>query len=225
MNTQLKNIIVTLGLMLMVSSSYAESRWVSDELLLPLRSGKGNEFRILNKGLKSGTELVVIEEDQDSGWTMVETPRGTQGWVRSQYLKKQPTAAILINSTRSQLEKVKTENKKLKKQLSSTKSSGSELSKSLSQAEQQVIQLSKELNEIKSVSAGAIDLNKRHQTLTSDHQMLLTELDVLKATNEELQDNSNHTFFLYGIGAVLLGVLITIIAPHLRRRKRYSEWG
>lgn len=224
MNTLLKKTVILFGFMFMTNVSYAESRWVSDELLLPLRSGKGNEFRILDKGLKSGTKLKVLEEDPTGEWTRVETPRNKQGWVRSQYIVNQPTAAIQLKSMSVQLAKYKAENGQLKTQLSSTKNNGSQLSKELNSAEQKVARLTKELQNITNISSGAIALNDRHQTLTREHQILLTELDVLKADNEQLQDSSNHTFFLYGIGAVLLGAIIALIAPHLRPKKRHSEW-
>ena len=38
-------------------------RYISDQQFVPLRSGAGSEYRIVHKGLPTGTRLVVEEED------------------------------------------------------------------------------------------------------------------------------------------------------------------
>ncbi|GAB3105755.1 TIGR04211 family SH3 domain-containing protein [Aestuariicella hydrocarbonica] len=200
----------------------AEYRWVDDTLYVPLRSGKGNQYRILDKGLKSGTRLTVISEDDE--WTEVKTSSGELGYVRSQYLKNTPTAGLKLATAEANLSKVTAEYQALKKQLSSAQSSGSQLNQELSEANTRIAELQSELTEIKQVSANAIGLNQRHQELMHEHELMQTEVDILKAENQRLQNDTQNTFFLYGAGAVLLGVILTLIIPTLRRRKRYSEW-
>ncbi len=197
-------------------------RWVSDVLYVPLRGGKGNQYRILDKGLKSGTRLTVLSEDGE--WTEVRTASGEVGFMRSQFLVKTPTAALKVSAAEAQLSKIQKEYSELKQQLGDARSSGSELSQELQAANSRADQLQAELDELKRISANAVSLNQRHQQLMHDHQIMQTDMDILKAEKERLQDDARNTFFLYGAGAVLLGVIITLIVPTLRRRKRYSEW-
>ena len=39
-----------------------DTRYVSDRVLVPVRSGAGSDFRIVNSGLPSGTALMVFGE-------------------------------------------------------------------------------------------------------------------------------------------------------------------
>lgn len=203
---------------------YAADRWISDTIYVPLRSGKGNQFRIVNKGLKSGTPLKFIPEESDEDWIYVETDKGEIGWVRSQYVTDTPPAFLQLARAEKQLEKLSTQKSELEQQLKAVTTENTDLKRSLQQETTEASSVERELQEIKQISSGAIELNQRHQALMEKHQLIQTELDVLKAENSRLKSDSRNTFFLYGVGAVLLGVIIALVAPNLRRRKRFSEW-
>lgn len=202
----------------------AEYRWVSDILYVPLRSGKGNQFRIVDSALKTGTRLAVLSEDVEGGWTEVRTDDGRQGYIRSQFLITTPTAAQQLAQVQQKLTRLETDNQKLRQQLNSTQSDSQQLDQSLAEERKQAEALQAELEELKRISTGAVSLHQRHEKLTHDHQLIQTELDIIKAENERLKEDDRNTFFLYGAGAVGLGVLIALVAPSLRRRKRYSDW-
>ena len=87
-------VLAILGtLMLLATPSLAERRWVKDELVLNLRSGPGNEFRILGV-IKTGDEIDVLE--RASEWTQVEVDRFGRGWIPNGYLQTDPPARHLL---------------------------------------------------------------------------------------------------------------------------------
>ena len=89
------------SLVLIVSSvSVAQARtvWVDDQLYLPVRSGAGTQYRIIENALPSGTPLEVLETGDN--YTRVRTPKGTEGWVASQYLSNEPIAADQLHRQR-----------------------------------------------------------------------------------------------------------------------------
>ena len=86
-----------------------ETRYISDMVLVPVRSGPGSDYRIINRGLPSGTVLIVYGENDDGEWIDVESPGGTRGWIRAQYLQTDPPAALLINDLRVELEQFRGE--------------------------------------------------------------------------------------------------------------------
>ena len=61
-----------------------ETQYISDMVLVPVRSGAGSEFRIVNSGLPSGIALLVYGQSDDGEWTEVETRGGTRGWIPTQ---------------------------------------------------------------------------------------------------------------------------------------------
>ncbi len=81
-----------------------------------------------------------------------------------------------------------------------------------------------ELQSLKAISSSAVDTNRRLQELAKKHQMLQTELDILRAENQGLKQSERNTFFVYGACAVFLGVLLTLVVPRLKMKRRYSEW-
>lgn len=223
----MKKSLIFLALLMYATSGYAEYRWIKDTLYVPLRSGMGNSFRILDKGMISGTRLTLVEitEDEKDTWAKVKTDEGVEGWVRAQYLIDTPTAAKQLITANRKIKKLEARSKVLKGNLGENQSSNKQLNKDLNSAQSEAARLSKELAELKRVSGDSIALYTNHQKLMQAHQLIQTELDVVKADNERLKSNNDHQFFLSGVGAVLVGVILTLIVPRLRGRKKYSDWG
>lgn len=227
---KLQTAIFTFVFALFISAGYtpaasAESRWVSDVLYVPLRSGKGNQFRILDRGLKTGVKLTFVSEDTEGGWTEVKTGTGELGWVRSQYLIDTQPSVLKLASAEKTIARLSRERDSLKKQLKTARGEQKSANKNGQQLQRQNDLLEKQLSEIKAISGDAVALHQRHQALMQTHKLMETELDVIKGENGRIRDDRTMTFFIYGAGAVLLGVLIALIAPSLRRKRRYSEWG
>ena len=87
--------MAALGLLalLVALPALAEPAWVSGEVRLNLRSGAGNQFRILGV-LKTGDSLQVLERSEK--WTKVRTAEGEEGWIPGGYLNPQPPPAIRL---------------------------------------------------------------------------------------------------------------------------------
>jgi len=87
--------MAALGLLalLVALPALAEPAWVSGEVRLNLRSGAGNQFRILGV-LKTGDALQVLERDEK--WTKIRTAQGEEGWIPGGYLNPQPPPAIRL---------------------------------------------------------------------------------------------------------------------------------
>ena len=66
-----------------------ETWYVTDLIYLPVRSGAGDDYRILNKGLPSGTAVSFFGLSEDRVWAEVMTKGGTRGWSRARYLLKE----------------------------------------------------------------------------------------------------------------------------------------
>ncbi|OZB20249.1 MAG: peptide-binding protein, partial [Marinobacter sp. 34-60-7] len=107
-------------LLLVASSlSVAQARtvWVDDQLYLPVRSGAGTQFRIIENAVPSGTPLEVLEAGES--YTRVRTPKGTEGWVSTQYLSNEPIAADQLRRVSAELESARSELAQIREQLSS----------------------------------------------------------------------------------------------------------
>jgi len=217
--------LITLLSAFLLSNAYADNtRYISDALYVPMRSGKGNQFRIINSSLSSGTKLTLIEEDAENKWSLVETGNGVRGWIRNQYLQQGPTAKLQLVVAQNKITNLDKLRRELLQQVKTLKIENQTLSESFSSIKLQQDTTNSELKEIKQISADAVDMYQRYQAIIKEHQLLQTELDVLKTENSRLEDNSKHKWFMYGVGAVMLGIFIAILIPVLRPRRRSSDW-
>ncbi|MEJ2397737.1 MAG: TIGR04211 family SH3 domain-containing protein [Gammaproteobacteria bacterium] len=123
------------------TSAATGTQYVSDNLVITLRTGQGNQFQIL-KTLNSGAKLTVLQQTP-TGYSEVRTSDGTEGWVRTQYLSNEPPAAMRLTKAESQLSKLKDELDKTQQALAALRKQKTQLDS----------QYSKLQNEHKSTSA------------------------------------------------------------------------
>ena len=200
-----------------------ETRYISDKLLVPIRSGAGGQYRILHKGLPSGTALTQFSISEDAVWAEIETRGGTRGWIRAQYLQPEPPAALLLSEMEERLNAVETERDKLRDNLSATKSEASEAGGELETLRSELSSTQEELTEIKRVSAAALELDAQNSSLITELESQRSEAELLRLENVRLQERISNNQIIDGAIAVLLGVVITILAPRLIPRKRRND--
>lgn len=210
-------------LLIISASSFAQTRYVSDDLRINLRTGAGDQFRI-TKILRSGTRMTVLEESDNGEWVRVQTQTGDEGWVRVQYLQNEPVARDRLAQAEARIAELSNRGQNVGSENAQLREQNEQLTSDLQAARGESSRLSRELEELKQISANAVNLNRANQELMEERRLLQTEIDVLKAENERLTDDARQTWFLYGAMAVGLGVLITLIVQSLRARRRYSEW-
>ena len=220
----MKRIVLLLFILASSSQLYsAETRYIRDELYVPLRSGQTTQHRIVHKGLVSGTPLTIIAVSDDKLYSQVRTSKGIEGWIQTQYLSDSPAGRDLLKVAERKLATLQekyddlgnefnqhnTEQRDAKQQLSTLSSSSSETAK--------------ELDRVRSISANAIQLNDDNQRLLEENRMLKKELVMVNTDNQRLADNEENDAFLNGALAVLLGVMITLIVPRAWPKKS-TEW-
>lgn len=207
--------------MVACAAARADTAYISDELTVPLRSGPSNAHRILHRGLPSGTPLEVISVDADAGFTQIRTARGTDGWIRSQYLVAQPIA-------RDRLRDALAENQQLKRRLSSTDgkldAARSQSARTQSGADSLAAEkkrLEIELAELKRISASALEEHQQKLQLEGLNSRLRAEVDDLVTENRRLESNLQERWLLIG-GALVFAGLVAGIS--LKARPRRSGW-
>ena len=202
-----------------------ETQYISDMVLVPVRSGPGTDYRIVNRGLPSGTALLVYDLSDDGEWTEIETRGGTRGWIPTQYLQKEPPAGLLINDLRLELEQVRGERDRLGSQLNQSSTEVTEADETIIELTTTLESTQAELTEVKRVSAAALDLDLMNQQLVAELESERSEADLLRLENVRLRERIANNQILDGALAVLLGVILAVVAPRLwPKRKRPDGW-
>ncbi|MDI9245817.1 TIGR04211 family SH3 domain-containing protein [Marinobacter sp. CHS3-4] len=219
----LRSLLCCLLLTLNASVAWAETVYVDDNLYAPIRSGQGTQYRILHSGVRSGTPLELIERSE-SGYSRVRTPDGIEGWMVSRYLTETPIARQRLESANRQLEQMKETVSSLQSQLAEVTEERDTLSSSEERLEARAGRLSQELQEIKTVAADSLNLNRRNEELRNENQKLKNDLEVLTAEKERLEANKDSDFMLIGAGLVFSGVILALIVPALKPTRKTDNW-
>ena len=210
---------------LAVTAYAQEQRYITDEILVPVRSGAGGEYRIVNKGLSSGTPITLFSLSDDGVWAEVETRGGTRGWLRAQYIQAELPKKILLEQAAARYRELEADRNKLVSMLDDTQSEAYVADEELEDLRERLATTDAELLEIRRISGAAIELDARNQSLAKELENKRSEAELLKLENVRLQERINSNMIIDGALAVLLGVIIAALAPRLMpKRRRNDGW-
>ena len=160
-------------------------RYESDKQYIPLRSGAGGEYRIIHRGIPSGTRLTVARTAKNGEWAEIRTDRGTTGWIRTQYLMKDVPAQNQLDSATRKAEQLAQQNAALSEQLETLDAERTQLSEQLSNSDSQLGNISDELAQLKQLSGKAVQLDERYQPQTAAYLQRMMERPGFKRADEQ----------------------------------------
>ncbi|BCR05862.1 signal transduction protein [Desulfuromonas versatilis] len=230
----MKSIRGLAGLLLttvLVTAAQAETRYVSDQLIITLRAGKGSEYQIV-KTLKTDTPVEVLEEDRE--YVRVRTQEGAEGYVLKQYLSRDiPKTQVIarleaeIAGLRGKIDDIEQRRTELASQFKDNRQShaaseselqeqADALAQKLAQAETELQAVTGRYDELRSKSENVLQLAQEAERLEEENHRILAEVEQLRQENESLLRTGMLQWFLAGGGVFFVGW----IAGKLSRKKK-----
>jgi SH3 domain protein len=203
----MRSLVLLLFVTLVPLVASAETRFV--EVEVTLRTGQGTDFGIVRM-IRSGTPVEVLEQDQQTGYSRVRMPGGTEGWILARYLTQSPIGAEELVAARQRIDQLSRENRELTE----------ERNRYMGEADT----LAEELARLKDLSSNAIALEDANRTLRTTLNRNQERIANLETDNDRLRSTVTRDWFLAGAGVLVGGVLIGVILPRLRWRRRRSRW-
>lgn len=215
--------VAVIFVLLATGAVQAQTRYVSDNLVVELRRGPSTEYLIV-RNLQAGDAVEVLEQNADIGYSRVRVlDEGTEGWILTRFLTAEPIArdklAIAernLTAARDRVAQLEAQVAELSAALASTKT---ELDQTLDVHGE----VSAELADIRSASANVIEIREQNDSLRQRLAGRDQEVERLKLENGVLASRNNQNWFIVGAGVLLGGIVIGLIAPSLRRKRR-SDW-
>jgi SH3 domain protein len=216
-----------LGLALFISVAglqAAESRYVTDQFKITLRSGESATHKILRM-LPSGERLELLSVNESNGYSRVKTADGREGYVLTRQLMKIPSARDRLSVAEKRLAELQQEPGRLSAKLAKLQDEHSKLQSQHNGLKQEKSALDKELETIRRTASSAIRISNERNDLRKVVAELTHQAENLKQENRELSNNTNQRWFLIGGGVIIGGIIIGLILPHLRFQRRKNSWG
>lgn len=217
MSKKIAGLAAALAILLLSANATAATRYVSDELSVNMRRGPSTSYGI-NTLLKAGTEVQTL--DASNGWTKIRTPGGSEGYILTRFLSSEPAARDRIEAIETEHEKLVKENESLHAELAEAMSGSKELGQLKSKLVSENKSLKKQLEEIKEVSANAIQTSQQNEEYRKKLMVLESKMERLQSQNKALQ--SRREGMKIGALILIVGIVFGLILPLFRRRRKGS---
>ena len=215
-----------------INSVFADTRYVSDRLIISVRDGQNQNAAVLGY-LETGAPVEILEGKED--FFRIRTEDGIEGWVRTQYIVSEKPKVLIIDNLKNEIGALNKEIQAIKNEQDSASTT---LSESKKMYQETIEELKEEVNINQKFAAKAksdfIELNKKYTNLlkhSENTEKLIGEVEKLKKLNAELntevkslrKDRKNPLksnriqSFIAGAGVLLFGV---ILGGSAKKRKR-----
>jgi len=199
----------------------AETMYVSDQLIITLRQGKGTEYKIL-KTLKTGTPMEVLERKKGDEYVKVRLQSGEEGYVLAQYLTSETPKLIVISRLEKQVAKTQEQLAQAHEKLASSSKAQEnqtqkeaalegnidELNRSLAQAKEELGVATEKYNALLENSNNVAEIVKERDQLKKTNEKLSSEIRALTTANSDLLWASAIKWFLAGGGVLFFGWIL-----------------
>jgi SH3 domain protein len=212
-------LFIVLPIFFSTLSFAASTRYVSEELEITMRTGQGVKFGI-SRMLTSGTKLTVLETNKATGYSKVRTQTGKEGWVLTRYLSNEPSSRNRAATSEQKVANLELEIAKYKEELqvlSSQNESSSAENLTLKETSQR---LSKELDDLRRTASSAVALDNENRQLKQKLQQMNHDMQAVTIENSALKGSDSKRWFLIGAAVLFGGILLGLIIPRLRVRRK-----
>ena len=215
--------ILISGAIIMPGMVQAETRYVSDTLIVTMRDGPSNTFRSL-KTVRTGTPLTVLAKQ--GSYLKVQTGDNVVGWVPRQYTVSEPPDMLVVPKLKDKINQLTLSNKQLTKRLSELNEKLSkrdekfqtdhqEILNHLAASQEESQKLQQELektteqyNDLLRQSKNVIQVRKERDQLKKSNSVLQNKVLTLEQENNAMANSQMIYWFLAGGGVFFVGWLI-----------------
>ena len=208
-------ILVLMGLVLTAVSSAAETRYVTDDLTITLRTGPAKDRKIIAFP-KAGTPMQVVNAGDE--YTEVQLSNGKQGYVLTRFLTAQVPADIRLAQLEKKHATVVQRYEELKERASSLNTESRGLSGELSTTQKALDKLTAEHEKLKSESQEFLKLKSKYEKAVKSAADARARADKVDKELSQLYSSELNTGLLYGGGLIVLGFITGFIVKRPKRK-------
>jgi SH3 domain protein len=189
-----------------------------------LRKGESTKHKIV-RSLPAGEAVEELQISESSGYSKIQTEDGATGYVLTRQLQEEPVARDRLAAMEARLAELQQAPGQLTSKLADLESESAKLRADNRELAGEKARLEQELTAIKQASANVVQITEERSELRKNVADLTRQTAALQQENQDLANQTTQRWFLIGAGAVTGGILIGLIMPHLRFRRKRNTWG
>lgn len=212
-----------LFLLLVSTQGGAETRYITDQFEVTLRSGTSTSNNIISM-LKSGQAVTVLEEDVATKYSLVETENGKKGYVLTRFLDIEPSGRERLATLQVSADKLRGTIEQLRTELNEYKNIKKDDTQKISTLQNNLTRTEQELEDLKEATRDTIRVLEQNDTLKTRINELEADKLTLSEENAGYKDTTARDWFVRGAAVTLIAFLLGILVTRIRWKKRDS-WG
>ncbi len=214
--------LLGVALMMVAATAVGQTLYVSDQLVITVRTGPSTENSIITN-LVSGDVVEVLQANAETGYTRVRIQSGVEGWVLGRYLVASPVSRDRLIIAESDLAEAQATVATLEGSVAMLAAELEVTGRRLEETETDNALLTKELADLRAASENVLSIRDQNESLRRRLNERNEEAELLAIDNDRLRNRATRDWFVAGAGVLLAGIIVGLIAPGLRRRRR-SQW-
>lgn len=212
---------LTFASVLSATVACADTRYVTDQLVITMREGMGNQYRVI-KTLRTDTSMEVLSEQ--GKYLYVRVNDGTEGYVLVQYISKKTPKTVSIAQLRDEVAVLKKRLVAQDQAVATAQGGAANLQQQFSETSQ-ALKISEDLLETTKVELLDLQLKAENVVMIDEERQLVKkelsvareELERLRQDNDAMLKTAMIKWFLAGGGVLFLG---WIAGKFSRKKKR-----
>ncbi len=198
------------------TTALAKYLYVIPTAEIAVRSGKGNEYRVIDV-IINGSRVELLKED--GNWAKVRTSNKKKGWMPKRYLSASPPLKDVVASLQAQRDQLKKKTTEVSEQLDEATEARNQYEQDLKTCILDRDQIRKTYNSLKEDAADVIYVKQALSETAEELQEVKHKYTIAQQENEHLRDNSRIKWFLAGGGILIVGWIIGFITTRGRKRR------
>jgi SH3 domain protein len=197
----------------------AETVYVSDVIKLAVRSGPGNEHKLIAV-TESGQQVDLIRSGED--WSLVRLANGAEGYVLARYLTTVPPGRFQYLQLQDKVKALTAQAAGLTEENSRLKSENEKLAAAVSGGQNQIGSLRSEYETFKQEASDLVSLKAKTETLAAELEQKNKQLAALETQPDDVYRTTYLYWFLAGAAVLFAGFLTGYSVKRQRWRSSLS---
>lgn len=202
---------------LSIANASAVTLYVSDIQFVAIREGQNNNTRAVERGIKSGTPLEVL--DQNDGYTRVRTPAGNEGWIADYFLSEDRVSRDQLINLQTQLTDLSETKIALQEELDKANNLVTALRSDVTTLATDKVNLESQIKEMEMITSQAQIIVENNSDNQFAIESLQQRLEFAQNTAANLSHSHEQKWFMIGAGTLFSGIFIGGIFSLFRRKK------